>query len=252
MNLSWKIENINNINIDNNKIKYKVEKRKENKQYIKTYEGNNPYCLINNLEFNTNYEFRICSIYNDIIGSWTEIYKIKTLEFDSIILKNHQRKTEYIKKMLEWSGYNKMELIYRGSRDGMTSNNFDNECDNQDPTIILYENEKSVFGEFTSISWSTDGKWQASSDFFIFTLINIHNTEPTKFPFKNSDKYGVFHHSSYEPLFEGGHDINSTSDFLNNKIYTNFPCSYQDVLGKGRSIFNGNVNNTNEYFKLNK
>ena len=154
--------------------------------------------------------------------------------------------------MLEWSGYNKMELIYRGSRDGMTSNNFDNECDNQDPTIILYENEKSVFGEFTSISWSTDGKWQASSDFFIFTLINIHNTEPTKFPFKNSDKYGVFHHSSYEPLFEGGHDINSTSDFLNNKIYTNFPCSYQDVLGKGRSIFNGNVNNTNEYFKLNK
>ena len=252
MNISWKIENINNINIDNNKIKYRVEKRKEKEEFIKVYEGNNQYCSINNLEFNTNYEFRICSIYNDIIGSWSEIYKIKTLEFDSIILKDNERKNEFIKKMLEWSGYKRMELIYRGSRDGMTSNNFHNKCDNKGPTIVLYKNEKSIFGGFTPISWSSGGgKWDTSPDCFLFTLKNIHNTEPTKFPLQNNNTCAVYHNSNYGPTFGGGHDIGvDQSDHLNNKIYTNFPCSYQDVLGKGKSIFNGNINNSNEYFYL--
>ena len=248
INISWKIENINNINIDNNKIKYRVEKRKEKEEFIKVYEGNNQYCSINNLEFNTNYEFRICSIYNDIIGSWSEIYKIKT--FDSIILKDNERKNEFIKKMLEWSGYKRMDLIYRGSRDGMTSNNFHNKCDNQGPTIVLLKNEKSVFGGFTSVSWSTDNKYLSSPDCFIFTLINIHNTESTKFPYKN-DSYAVCHYSNYGPCFGGGHDIGITqSDYLNNKIYTNFPYSYQDVLGKGNSIFTGDFNNSNQSLYL--
>ena len=53
VNISWKIEKINNINIDNNKIKYKVEMRKNNEQFNNVYEGNNLNCIINNLEYDT-------------------------------------------------------------------------------------------------------------------------------------------------------------------------------------------------------
>ena len=47
LNLSWKIENIND---DINRIKYKVEMRKNNDKFTEVYEGNNLNCLINGLE----------------------------------------------------------------------------------------------------------------------------------------------------------------------------------------------------------
>ena len=81
-NISWNIDNINILNIDNNKIKYIIEIRKEKEKYEKIYEENNNNYLINNLLKNTNYELRICSIYNnELISSWSEILKIKTLNF---------------------------------------------------------------------------------------------------------------------------------------------------------------------------
>ena len=129
VNIYWKIDNINNIN--KNEIKYKVEMREENKEYNKIYEGNNLNTLVNNLKNNTNYEFRICCIYKDDIGEWTENKKIKTKEFNSVILDDCQRKEEFIKLLKEWSGYKNMELIYRGTKDGGDNNNFHKKCDNQ-------------------------------------------------------------------------------------------------------------------------
>ena len=57
----WKLEDL--LNIDKNKIKYNIEIRKENEKFKKIYEdNNNNYLINNNLEKNTNYEIRICSI----------------------------------------------------------------------------------------------------------------------------------------------------------------------------------------------
>ena len=243
LNLSWKIDNINNI--DKNKIKFKVEKRKEKEEFNQEYEGKDQYCLINNLEFGNNYEFRICSIYNDIIGDWSEIKKITIIDLDSNILKETKRKKEFVQKMLEWCGYKNMKLIYRVSRDGMTSNAFHNKCDNQGPTIVLYKSEKSIFGGFTSISWTSDGNYHYSPDCFLFTLINIHKTEPTKFPISGSC-YSIFDDSNYGPTFGVGHDIK----ICKNDIHTNFPSSYKDILGKGKSVFTGDLDNNNNSFKL--
>ena len=81
LNITWKIDNINIIDVDINKMKYIVEMRKENEKFKFIYEGNNTNYSVNNLNINTNYEFRICSIYNDLIGEWTEIQKIKTLGY---------------------------------------------------------------------------------------------------------------------------------------------------------------------------
>ena len=190
----WKIDDINILNIDKNKIKFKVEVRKENSDdnFKKIYEVNEMNYLINNLDSDTNYEIRICSIYNDIDSNWSEIKKVKTNEFDSLILKESNRVNEFLRKIYEWSGCNNMKLIYRGTRDGMDYNCFHNNCDNQGPTISLFKNDKGyIFCGYASTDWTSYGDYKSAPDSFIFTLTNIHGTEPTKFP--NSDtNYSIY------------------------------------------------------------
>ena len=55
-NVLWKEDNKN---IEKKQIKYILEIKKDNEKFHKFYEGNNNYCLIDNLDSNTNYEIRI-------------------------------------------------------------------------------------------------------------------------------------------------------------------------------------------------
>jgi len=140
-----------------------------------------------------------------------------------------------------------MKLLYRGTRDGMDVNYFHNKCNNQGPTISLFKNDKGfIFGGYASIDWTGSGGYKSAPDSFIFTLTNIHGTEPTKFPNSNTS-YSIFDNSSYGPTFGGGHDICIK---YNNSPYSNFSHSYQDILGKGKSIFTGDINNSNSKFNL--
>ena len=254
LNISWNIDNIN-INNNNEEIKYRIEMRKENEEFKKIYEGNNNNYLINNLIKDTNYEFIIYSFYNNLIESKSEIYKIKTLNIDtnidSNILNESKRENEYINKLYEWTGCKGMELIYRGTRDGMTNTVFHNKCDNKGETITLIKNEKgNIFGGYASISWtSASGIFYSAPESFLFTLSNIYNTEPTKFPSKNDQKE-VRHMSNYGPIFGGGNDLGVYGDILSSNSWSCFPYTYQDVLGKGKSIFTGDSNNSNQKFKI--
>ena len=250
--LSWKINDIKNLTVENNQINFIVEIKKENsnEKFKKVYEGNETNCSVENLDKNMNYEIRICSVYKDIISNWTEIQKIKTRDFDSLILRESNKEKEFLNKILEWSGLKTMDLIYRGSRDGMTSNDFHKKCDNQGPTITLLRNDKGyIFGGYTSVSWTGDGNYHSDPKSFLFTLTNINGVEPTKFPISDTN-YSVYHSSSYGPAFGGGHDIYINSDFINSDSSANFPYSYNDVIGKGNSTFSGNFSNC--YFKLNE
>ena len=178
--ISWEIDDITIPNIEIKQIKYKVEIRKENDNFNLGYEDNNNYCTINNLDQGTNYEFRICSFYNNLMSNWTEIYKIETGIIDSVILNQKKKKNIYLNKILEWSGYKSMELIYRRTRDGMTSSDFHNKCDNKGKTICLFLNDKdNIFGGYSSITWNNNEGGKIANDCFLFTLTNIHNTEPT-------------------------------------------------------------------------
>ena len=156
-------------------------------------------------------------------------------------------------KLLEWSGYKKIELIYRGSRDGALSKNFHEKCDNQGPTITLIKNEKgNIFGGFSSVSWTSLGNYKQAPNSFLFSLTNIYGTNPTKFQLKNNnDSYAIYDYSHYGPTFGGGHDLYISNDFNNNNdTYSQFPYSYEDSIGKGKSIFTGDSNNNNQKFKI--
>ena len=249
VDIYWTFENIE-LNSNNN-INFKVEIRKENEDYKKVYEGTNSNCEVNNLSMNTNYEFRICSSINNITGIWTEPYKIKTDEIDSTILNNSKRKNEFSLKLLEWSGYKKMKLLFRGTRDGMNAQSFHNKCDNNGETITLIQNDKgNIFGGYASIPWTNNsGSYFSAPDSFIFTLTNIHNTEPTKF-INKKDGHEVCHNRFYGPLFGSECDIYISEDFIKGETKSTFPSSYIDALGKGKSIFTGDANNSNNKFKI--
>ena len=186
------------------------------------------------------------------MGNWGKIQNVKTTEIDSIILSESNRADEFLKKIYEWAGCNNMELLYRGSRDGSTANAFHSKCDNKGPTICLYQNNKgNIFGGYASISWTNpqSGQVYYAPDSFIFTLTNIHGTNPTKFP--NSDtNYSVYHYFNYGPSFGNFNDIGIYEDFKNKDSWFNFPCRYKDILGKGRSLFTGDPNNSNSEARL--
>ena len=250
--ISWDIDTNKFPNIKNNtnEIKYKVEMRIENKNFVEVYNGVNKNCFIDNLLQNTNYEFKICYIYKEHISLWTEIQKFKTNNLDSIILKDLPKNNEYIKKLLEWTKSKKMELIYRATRDGTTAQKFHDFCDNKGPIIILFKNEKgNAFGGYASIPWSNSGEWKSAPDSFLFTLTNIHNTEPTQFLSKN-DNNELYFSASYGPYFGNGRDIGISGDFTQTDYETRFPSTYIDNLGKGKSIFTGDPNIKNEKFKM--
>ena len=153
-----------------------------------------------------------------------------------------------------------MELLFRGTRDGMTNTAFHNKCDNQGQTLTLIKSDKGyIFGGYASISWKNDqnNTYHSAPDSFLFTLTNIHNTQPTKFPSKNDNKE-IKHYSGYGPVFGGGNDLGIYADISNKGGWSNFPNTYQDILGRGKSIFTNDNNNAKfkvneiEVFKLSK
>ena len=231
-----------------------IEKRVENEDtnFQQIYKGK--YYKITKIEGlfpNTNYEFRFC-FFNKNINIWTKPQKIKTGDIDSEILRNCDLKNNYIKKIFEWtkSKTKTFKLIYRGTRDGSSSERFHELCDNQGPTIVLYKNEKdNIFGGYAAISWQSKGDGKSAPDSFIFTLTNIYNIEPTKFPSKN-DKCEVYHNSKWGPRFGYGRDIGTEGDFIQQDSASYFPNTYIDPLNKGKSIFTSDFNNDNSKFKI--
>ena len=184
--LSWKINDLKNL--DKNKIKSKVEIKKENENFKQIYEGDKYEFIIKNLNNNTKYEIRICSLYKDVSGLWSESLILTTKNaIDSNILSNSDKKNEFLEKIYEWSGCKSLELLYRGTRDGMYSKNFHEKCDDKGPTITLFKNDKgNIFGGYLPVSWKNTGGYLNENRCFIFTLTNIYNIQPTKFKSKNN------------------------------------------------------------------
>ena len=99
-------------------------------------------------------------------------------------------------------------MLYRGTRDGSESITFHNKCDNQGPTICLCQNEKgNIFGGYASISWESKGANKVTNGSFLFTLTNIYETAPTKYPNSQHYDWAVYHEKEYGPIFGGNNGL---------------------------------------------
>ena len=107
--------------------------------------------------------------------------------------------------------------------------------------------KRNIFGGYSSIPWASDGGDKIDKDCFLFTLTNIYNTEPTKFPYVQGRS--IYNKSNFGPYFGLGPDLYCAHNF-GNMDFSNFPYSYQDTLGKGKSIFTGNSSNENKIFSI--
>ena len=98
-----------------------------------------------------NYEIRIATYigplnYFPLFSQWSDIFEFKTPDYsNSIILKESNKEAEFMNQLKEWISFQKLELLFRASRDGMTYNNFYNKCNEQGPTIVLIKNKKDNY-----------------------------------------------------------------------------------------------------------
>ena len=133
-NITWDIDDININKIDKNKLKYRIIIRelKKGEKFKQIYEGSEKKFLIENLSKNSTYEIGICSTFDNLMSNI--IYKsfnTVNLIIDSNILSESKRQDEFLEKIHEWCGFTKYDLLYRGTRDGASSEVFHEKCDDK-------------------------------------------------------------------------------------------------------------------------
>ena len=131
------------------------------------------------------------------------------------------------------------ELLYRASSDGWVAQEFHARCDNRGPTLTLIRTtEGYIFGGYTDQSWNSCLSWIPSSKAFLFTVHCHARLSPTKLPVANQS-HATYGHSSYGPVFGGGHEIRIADRANVNPSTTNFAGHYSCPTGLSRAFLTG-------------
>eukprot|EP01043_Picozoa_sp_COSAG02_P038348 COSAG02_NODE_2948_length_7680_cov_7.843029_3_plen_840_part_00 len=131
-------------------------------------------------------------------------------EFDSIILTDPQHFQALGQWMAEDGVTGSLQLLYRASAHGWTSQNFHQHCDNKGATLTVIKTRNAIFGGFVSDSWLTHGQYCGGTNpgkTFLYALQCNAGLPPTKMPHKPGNQYGGYHNQSYGPAFGSNHDV---------------------------------------------
>ena len=216
----------NCINIENdlkdiNIINKKVKKYKDyNKVDIKFIYGDDT--IINNLK---NYLF------------------ISNINYGSLILKEEEDKEKF-NKLINLK-INKMELLYRASRDGLSYSNIVNKINNKSNLIFLYLTGKDrIFGAFiqtklTDIDMDGSRKYYTDENAFVFSL-NLNKKYQILVPqnaigFDDSDYILIGNNRNNNGFWFSGKDIYDKDLIKVSKIY-HFNKNSELTEGNGKLI----------------
>jgi hypothetical protein len=127
----------------------------------------------------------------------------------------------------------RLDLLYRGSRDGFTASAFHQRSDNKGATFtVISSNTKNVFGGYMEASWAGSGNYSTATS-WLFSLKNKTNSCIKMEPSSSSNN--AYCHSSYGPTWGGGHDLHvnnsmkSNSNSCNPNTYTKFATGFPTV-----------------------
>jgi hypothetical protein len=96
-------------------------------------------------------------------------------------------------------------LLWRGSRDGFTVEDFHSRCDGRPNTLtVILESDRSIFGGFSPVTWDSTRKWKVDPSLksFLFTLRNPYSVPARQFALKAEKKdRAIYCSSTYGPDF---------------------------------------------------
>ena len=140
----------------------------------------------------------------------------------------------------------KLNLIYRGSRDGFTAQAFHSKCDNKSPTISFIQSDQNkIFGGYTQQTWEGNGVYKPDDKAFLFSFTNNE-----KYPIKIPEQ-AIYPHSTHSVIYGGGCDIAiydncNTSNNNYSKFPTDYSCSkYPSITEESKTYLAGAY-----YFKV--
>jgi hypothetical protein len=167
---------------------------------------------------------------------------------------------EFVSRMTrEWLPGRDCQLLYRGSRDGMTPAAFHDKCDERLPTIVLIAGQSdghpvSVFGGYASKSWKSSRCFVDARDSFLFSILNPFGDGIVHMPIPDSstdaDK-AMWCDASHGPSFGYGnyagraisvrnYNLSSQSPFdTSSSCFLTSGGTFGDPLGRGHSMFTG-------------
>ncbi|RIA87276.1 hypothetical protein C1645_827985 [Glomus cerebriforme] len=96
----------------------------------------------------------------------------------------------------------KFDLLYRASRDGITSGAFHNKCDNKGATIVIIKikGSEQIIGGYNPFEWEPSGRNKSTTNSFIFSFTDRNNTQTAKVSYSNGS-FSVCCHSTSGPIF---------------------------------------------------
>lgn len=154
--------------------------------------------------------------------------------FDSMCLSPHMEKalldltTEVRRK--------DPELLYRGTRDGFSSQAFHAHCDGKGPSVVLLQSaEGHVFGGFTEASWDSSAGNKTCSQAFLFMLGKGIEADPTIHKMWQST---IDCHRHSGPSFGGSPALIVQLEGSTASVQVQFNCLLA-TLGRGRCALVG-------------
>lgn len=144
----------------------------------------------------------------------------------------------------------KVELIFRKSENGETSEDFHKYCDNQGPTLSIIKTTKNhIIGGFTPLNWVNDLKGISEYDYSNQTFIFSLNARKKYDLIDPNNKKAIYNWIKYGPNFGNG-NIRFWSNLNEGICFDNFKCSFIDNGQKeliGEEAF---INEELEVFKI--
>ena len=171
------IKKQNTIFLPENKKELKNEIKKQNTMFLQ----NNKELMKNKIQKQNNENNNTIK---NIENMKVEIKKEEYLTFvnrESKIIHGNEKKIKSLKKAINPTRKIRAELLYRMSENGDNFSTFHELCDNQGPTLTLFQvDDGNKVGIYTPLSWNTTSNWKNDMETFIFNLNKFYKFKKLK------------------------------------------------------------------------
>ena len=179
-------------------------------------------------------------------GPWKRLLKYFNLQallknnLDSELLDAHgEALLAMLQESMPGSGTEvSLNLLFRASRDGYSTQAFHQKCDAQGPTVVVAKSAGGhLFGGYTETSWDSSSEWKDSQEAFLFRLAGPGNIQPSKHGIFQSHPHGIYCHAGHAATFGGGHDIRIHPEGAAAKVTFNIGHTYQSASPQGNLTY---------------